>query len=87
LEELYNQQNNDESMKKNAIMQEVYNDIRQTLPAVYETKFLNDVDVSNSDNLYLSLKTFLVGVLIPIGENLGKSKKTIKKEIKDIINP
>jgi hypothetical protein len=87
LEELYNQQNNDESMKKNAIMQEVYNDIRQTLPAVYETKFLNDVDVSNSDNLYLSLKTFLVGVLIPIGENLGKSKRTIKKEIKDIINP
>ena len=87
LEELYNQQNNDESMKKNAIMQEVYNDIRQTLPAVYETKFLNEVDVSNSDNLYLSLKTFLVGVLFPIGENLGKSKRTIKKEIKDIINP
>jgi hypothetical protein len=68
-------------------MQEVYNDIRQTLPAVYETKFLNDVDVSNSDNLYLSLKTFIVGVLIPIGESLGKSKKAMKKEIKDIINP
>jgi hypothetical protein len=43
--------------------------------------------VSNSDNLYSTLKNFIKYIIHEIGQNnLGKSKRTINKEIKDIIN-